>query len=524
MESRRRNRTPRPGAFTLVELLVVIFIIALVSAVTLPTVLPALSHREVSEAARILQASLVGIRDAAIRANEPRGLRLLPDPTLTVPSLATASTTNPAGSTLLAYNRFVAIEPAPDYSEGMVTFNIPPSLTALTGFPTPYFNNSSQQYPCYYDTTLNPPNGSVLLIEQAPFLNNVAGTANTTSPTSWFWNIRVGDRIRFSGSGGYYTIVGPMTINPLNPSYVGQNPELFVNAGPPGTQSLLMRPYTDINGNTANYPVEFLYLVNGHDDNGDGYTDEGFDGVDNNGNGIVDDFNPPTSSEWEMEQWLGPQATLVQAQITSYLASLVTNSNAVPTPSQPVTYSIKRRPVVTQGAREVNLPTGVVIDATTWNASAWNGFPERSRLPIDPSTLYLDVMLNPTGEVVPTTVYSNPASFHMSQSFYHFWLAERQDVQEPKALWGSFTNPNSSTNAGINFVLPMTQEAYSSVGLLSGLGPLSSPPTLALKGDRRLITLFARNGLLTTHTIENFDVGSTNYPFLESEFGAAETR
>ncbi len=60
----------RPG-FTLIELLVVITIILIVSAVALPTVLPALQHRQVSEAARILQAVLAGARDAAIRDNAP---------------------------------------------------------------------------------------------------------------------------------------------------------------------------------------------------------------------------------------------------------------------------------------------------------------------------------------------------------------------------------------------------------------------------------------------------------------------
>ena len=63
------------AAFTLVELLVVIVIILLVSAVTLPTVLPALQHQQVSEAARILQAELQRSRDLASRTNVPQGIR-----------------------------------------------------------------------------------------------------------------------------------------------------------------------------------------------------------------------------------------------------------------------------------------------------------------------------------------------------------------------------------------------------------------------------------------------------------------
>jgi hypothetical protein len=474
---------------------------------TLPTVLPALNHREVGEAARILHAALVGVRDAASRANEPRGLRLLPDPILTVPSLANASTTAYPGTTTLAYNRFVPIEPAPDYNDGFVTFNLPPPLSglgSLSGFPTTYFNNTSQVYPCY------PPGssgGTVLMIEEAPYVGNNP-SMGLNSPTSWFWNVRVGDRIRFGDSGRYYSVVGPLTVNPQSPNYPGQNPELFVNVGPPGTPSPLVRQYTDTNGNYQYPPVDFLYLVNGQDDDGDGYTDDGYDGVDNNGIYGVDDL-----TEWEPETWLGPQAALMQNIATAGQ-------------SQPTKYTIARRPVVNQAASEISLPPNVVIDATSYLRPTTatggffiNGSPERSRLPIDLYTLYVDILLNPNGQVVPTTQYSNPASFTMSSTFLHFWLSERQDVQEPTALWGSTTNPNT----GATFVLPMPQDAYATTGPSSGV-TLTTIPTLSLKGDRRLITLFSRNGLLTTHTLENFDVGNTNYPFLESQSGAPETR
>ena len=78
----------RRSGFTLIELLVVILIILLVSAVTLPSIISAMSHRQVSEAARILQAALVGARDSAIHNNAISGIRLLPDPTINGINLA----------------------------------------------------------------------------------------------------------------------------------------------------------------------------------------------------------------------------------------------------------------------------------------------------------------------------------------------------------------------------------------------------------------------------------------------------
>ena len=118
IDERRRRQAGRRG-FTLIELLVVILIILLVSAVVLPTVLPAISHRQVSEAARILQGALAGARDTAINTNAPAGIRLLPDPALNGHQPVNAcSTLDP--TRILASNRYIPIQLAPDYSEGLV--------------------------------------------------------------------------------------------------------------------------------------------------------------------------------------------------------------------------------------------------------------------------------------------------------------------------------------------------------------------------------------------------------------------
>ena len=300
------RETGRRG-FTLIELLVVILIILMVSAVTLPSVISAFNHRQVSEAARILQAGLVGARDTAINNNAPAGIRLLPDPMFSGQSLnapgVQAGVTALDPRVALASNRFVPIQLAPDYSEGLVnlvdtavpgSISAPASLLAAyalygtnptTAFPYPALKGGG-----YYLAATS----RMLYIEQSVY-NFTTGFLNP--PTSWYWNIRIGDRLQIANTGIYYTVVGPMNV---------PNPELFVNVGPPGT----IPPLTYIaviNGTTYNWNPEILFLVNGQDDDHDGYVDNGFDGIDNDGDGIVDqviDALPTPLSEWtEIETW-----------------------------------------------------------------------------------------------------------------------------------------------------------------------------------------------------------------------------
>src|SRR5262249_27456170 len=153
---------------------------------------------------------------------------------------------------------------------------------------------------------------------------------------------------------------------------LNQNPELFVNDGPPGSPTQA-GSVTDAKGNT--YFPEYLYLVNGVDDNGDGFVDNGWDGFDNNYNFIIDEYagwiNPATSQPIETEQWTGTEFTILALN---------------PLGLRSIPYTILRRPTPVAGSREVTLPGGIVIDATTWNSTQ-----ERSRLPIDPKTLYVDI-------------------------------------------------------------------------------------------------------------------------------------
>jgi len=434
--------------------LAVILIILLVSAVALPTIVSALSHRQVSESARLLQAALAGARDSAIRNNAPSGIRLLPDPVF---QGVNPSTGLLDPSLILAASRLIPIEPAPAYSEGLVSIgNLPASLKL------PYPGPGGGDYPVH---VLGP---GALVLEESTFDPNASAFV-PNPPTSWFWNVRIGDKLQINKAGSWYTVVGPMTVTGSQ-----GNSELFVNVGPPGTQSPLAVLFAQGNQTVVSH-AEFLFLVNGRDDNGNGWTDEGWDGVDNNGDGNIDEL-----AEWELEYWTGPSAT----QSISNLP-----------------YVIERRPAPGPNAREVAFPTQVVIDLTTWSTTR-----ERSRLPVNPYTGHVDILVNPDGSVVPVTVYSTPASFGMASAFYHFWLAERADLAEPSASGAA---------------APLLPVPRGSAPMLFGGRELS--------GEYRLVTLFARTGHLTTNENPTFDNPSAptngasynpNLPFLPAQQGA----
>lgn len=344
------------SGFTLIELLVVVTIIILVSAVALPMVIPAFSHREVSAAARIVQGAIVGARDAAIRDNSPSGIRLLSDP-------AQAN----------AYNRMIPLMTPPSYSEGLISVypaNVYPATVTLG--------------------TL------ALVLEETPgqWMLPPGATAYVwvpNSPTSWQWNVRLGDKVQINNAGPWYTVAGPSTL---------ANSEGFVSwgaNGQPGSQSPLQRTYTSLDGQAMTLNPDYLLLTNGKDDNQNGWVDEGWDGVDNNNNGNIDEL-----AEWEQETWIGS------------ITAIVLN--------QP--YTIRRRPVPGVNARETPLPSSVVIDAS------------RSKIQVNPLTSQVDLIINPDGSMSPALLYSTPASVPLGGSFFQLWIAERSDM-------GSFQQVNA---------------------------------------------------------------------------------
>ncbi len=288
------------AAFTLIELLVVIIIIGLVSTAVILGAVWALGDHQLLASAQLLQGALVGARDAAIAANVPCGIRLLP-------SLA-----NP--------DSLVQIMPlvtGARYTDGLVS------------------------------TTPAPTSPGPLML--------------TGSLTNWGWNVRLGDRISWGGRP--YTVCGPMTI---------ANNDLFINYPP---------------GQTTDY----LQLTNGRDDDQNGFVDDGWDGVDNNNNGQVDE-----PAEWETETWTGPPVT-----------------NAP--------YILTRRPIPGNPQSIVALSVGVSLSAST--------------LLVNPLSGMVDVMIRPDGTIDLSGPYAAPSAVGLGQAKTVFVLQDPAGNRRSITLW-----------------------------------------------------------------------------------------
>lgn len=493
------GRQARPG-FTLMELLVVAVIIVLLTVAALP-VIQTLRQRNISSAALILQAELARARETAVTARAPRGIRLIPSDN---PRLRFVPSGTPGSKqSTPAYDRIVAIEPAPDYSEGLVTAK-------------PHFDPNTGRFP---GDTSTDPRADYLRVQEC-LVNYRSGVALPNPRTNWFWNIRQGDKFRFNDTGHVYTIVGPMG-DPSNPI---PNPERYVHAGP-------------------NYQgPEFLYLVNGVDDNSNGYIDDSFDGIDDDANPAYVDPYPGANGVWYDPPLLTntpltpAQYILAELEDEKFIGLPLINpasangldddgNGIVDDPSETdftqKPYTIQRRPIPSPGARVMNLPSGIVVDMTSWNyhpeRAPFGSAGERSRLPIDPLSGFVDVMLTPGGQVVQaeaTTQPGPPRAF----PFYHFWLTEADDVSS--ALWGfpaptpadPDPNPNPNPNASArNYLLPIPRDANTQAG------------EAVLEGERRLVTINTRTGQVSTNTIEDFDPTFIGAPFLRAQQGVKET-
>jgi hypothetical protein len=293
------------------ELLVVVSIVVLVSVITLPAIRSDYRERSIQEAARMVQGELVAARDEAARFNTARGIRFVPD--LTMPD--TCSQILPIGS-------------ASDYSLGLVSTTDPATLPA--GFTLPY--------PC-------------LMVEQCPF--DAKGLR--AEPTAWAWNVRAGDQIRITPAGPLYTVIGP--IDPANP-----------------TADQYVVPVQILDRQDGKGPLDYLWLVNGQDDDRNGFIDDGWDGVDNDNDKAIDE-----ADEWEAERWLGPPVV------------------ALP-------YVIRRRPAQADQTRVLTLPAGVVVDT--------KGMPA-------------EVVIDATGAVTETGPYGVPSRIGLMSHEFRIHLIER---------------------------------------------------------------------------------------------------
>jgi prepilin-type N-terminal cleavage/methylation domain-containing protein len=355
-------RNARAG-FTLVELLVVIAILGGLIATG------AVVYRRPgpTEGAAVVQAALVEARNLAVHTGGA-GVRLAPDPAWEPVRLADGSI-DPAAP--IAYSILAPLDLPPPYQTGMVSVH-------SDGFPAGFV-----------------PLPNRLVLEES----TVDAEGRRAEPTTWAWNVRVGDAVQYLGHA--YTVTGPTAI-PIGPA----NPEAFVNFGLPGAVPPLDR---------GAGPVEWLYLANRLDDlaglysavPANGYTDDGWDGLDNDLDGLVDE-----DDEWEAEVW-APGATV--------------------TPSP---YRIDRRPLVGGKARTTVLPAPVVVDATGWVQDAL-GARLRSQLPVDRFTGSVDLMFDGSGRVTTPTVYGRPATPPLNRPWVHLWIADRGDVVDPAATIGA---------------------------------------------------------------------------------------
>lgn len=346
--------------FTLVELLVVLTIVALIAGVTLPVVATTWASRRIDSAARLVQGELTA---AVARAQRDgfAGVRLIPDPAFPLKRLADGRI-DPAAP--LAYSRAVPLFRPDAIADGLVTIH--DSFPA--GFPT-----------------------GALLIEQE-VKRDEGGVRILNEPTSWAWRVRLGDQ--FELADRTYTVCGPMD---------EINPEGFVNY-----------PATGTGLDRGDGPAEWLALVNGRDDDGDGSIDNGFNGRDDDLDGTVD--NP---EEWtETETW-GLTAPVVASG-----------------------YRIRPRPVQSAGSTGVDLG-GAVIDATGWDSAS----PPRSRLPVDRLSGVVDLIVWPDGRVEPVNRHAPtaPAVGVLARPHLHFWVSDRESVDSTAPGVGRLVTVNSRT-------------------------------------------------------------------------------
>ncbi len=373
-----RDITADRNGFTLTELLIVVSIILFVSALALPTVLSMAQGQQAVAAAQLLQGALMQAQSEAMRASSRRG--------------GEANTTQSDAETLRGIR--LVPERVTRLADGTIDPAAPLVSSALTPLTIPpaYQDGRVSIYPGWAYPAAVTGGRPCLVLEESPGHWEPAGGGYAwipNPPTSWAWNLRAGEKVSF-GPGDEYVICGPIVVD---------NPEQFINYGPAGTAPGFGRAYVPPDGpGRSDAEPEILLLVNGRDDDLDGYADNGWDGLDNDGDGGVDELD-----EWiERETWLMHES---RGTVDS-------------------AYRVIRRAVPDDGPRGLALPSGVVIDLAGWDSGAG-----RSRLVVDRHDGAVNLMLDKTGKFRYDSPYSGTSAVGMGRDSYaHFWIGSRADI------------------------------------------------------------------------------------------------
>lgn len=339
--------------FTLPELLVAMAITAMMLVLLAKFAPRWWADFWMSKGAQGVHAQVIESRSAAANQSaKPQrvvGFRLLPDDQWELVKLAdgTIDRTRPIG-----YARTVPLVEAGPYASGLVSVH-------TDGWPAGFI-------PAY----------GRLVLEQSP----VDEDGHRSEPPTWWWMIRVGDVLTLGAHE--YTVCGP-TLVPVGP----ENPDGLVNWGWPGT---VANPLDRGFG-----PAEWLYLTNRADDDGDGATDEGWNGLDDDLDGYTDE-----DDEWEVERWRAvPPEGLVASR-----------------------YSIARRPTPLDArsggdvANDKLKPSPVVVDG------------RKSVLPVNPLSGVVDVVFDSLGRCSTPTIYGVDWTPPLGVTRLYFWVAQRGDV------------------------------------------------------------------------------------------------
>lgn len=185
LTSEAREVRPRRG-FTLVELLVVVFILLLVSAASIPVIAPALQGRHLREASRQVNSYFAVARDTALRNGRPVGVSI---------------------------ERFVSKDSA-GVTTGMI--NEMSVLLQQVEVPEPYsgdFADSRMFFEYVFDNNV-PPN-----LQEIRVIALRLDGSTTTPDIGWMGLVRVGDCVQLNHAGRLFEIIGDSKSPPTTPAF-----------------------------------------------------------------------------------------------------------------------------------------------------------------------------------------------------------------------------------------------------------------------------------------------------------------